>query len=79
MSLQDRTYKSRRSNIVGFSLKMCATCGDEINPPRGPGKAYTYCAKCCNPGTRGSRARTYKQRRLAEARERGVFGWARRS
>lgn len=69
MPNRDGRY-SRRGVFVSFAYKECPVCGEDINPPRGPGKAYKYCAKCS--GSRGARERTYKQRRLKEARERGI-------
>ena len=65
---------AKRGIYIPFSYRKCKTCGDDINPSRGPqGKAYTYCAKCCSPGPRDSRARSYRQRRLSEARKGGAF------
>ena len=73
MPRQDYRY-SKRGVYVPFAYRKCPSCDNDINPSRGPqGKAYKSCAWCCSPGDRDTRARIYKQSRLADARERGAF------
>lgn len=68
MPNRDLRY-SKRGVHVPFAYKKCPTCGEDINPPRGLGTAYRYCAKCIYPSSRGTRDRVYRQRRLKENRQ----------